>query len=326
MWNRQRDEVSRETPASRLPGVVDTIGLGYEVLLARPQLILPPILLDLYLWLGVHITSRPLLLNIGDLLRRDPVSAEGLASTVENRGVSNIQELVVLWLPTIRVPSFISALSSETSYRLEGWRPAVIMPWWGILIAAAFLLVAALVIGSEYLVGLAAVTRGREASPLQRSPKETLRGAGRLVGWMGLVLALTVLVVWPIVGAALVLSVLDAEGSGWLYLSLLFPLSWGFIFFFFSVQAMFVDQIGPLAALRSSYLVVRSDFWQAFALIIAYFLVVWGFPQVWRLLITQPLGLLVAIIGNAAIASGMIAATMVFYRDRAHQLAVAGRF
>lgn len=326
MWNRQRDEVGREGTEIRLPGVVDSIGFGFETLIARPQLILPPVLLDLYLWLGVNITSRPLVMRIGDWLRADPLAANGLASTVERRGVTNIQELAVLWLPTVRVPSFVAALSSETPYRLESWRPAVVLPWWGVAGTTAVLLLAALIIGSEYLIALAAAATGREASPLKRSPGDTLRGSVRLVGWVGLIVAVALLFTWPVVAAALVLSFLDAGVSGWLYVALFVPLSWGFVFFFFSIQAMFVDRVGPLVALRSSYLVVRSDFWQAFGLIVAYFLVIWGFPQVWRLLISQPVGLVIAIIGHAAIGTGMIAATMVFYRDRARQLAIAGRF
>lgn len=326
MWNRQHEETSAEQPVSRLPGVVDTIGLGYETLALRPHLILPPVVLDLYLWLGVNVTSRPLLLKLGDWLRGDPVGADGLASTIESRGVANVQEVIVLWLPTVRVPTFISALSAETSYRLEGWRPAVVLPWWGVLATALILLILALVIGAEYFMAMAAVTTSREPSPLKRPFRKTLRGSVRLAGWFAAVVTLASFIVWPVVGAGLLLSYLGAGVSGWLYFSLLFPLSWGFMFFFFSVQAMFVDQIGPIAALRSSYLVVRSDFWQAFGLVIAYFLVVWGFPQVWRVFITQPLGLIIAIIGHAAICTGMIAATMVFYRDRSRYLALADRF
>jgi hypothetical protein len=326
MWDRQRDEVGREGSKTRLPGVIDTIGFGFETLIARPQLIVPPVLLDLYLWLGVNITSQPLLLRIGDWLRGDPLAANGLAATLERRGVSNIQELAVLWLPTVRVPSMIAALSSETPYRLESWRPAVVLPWWGVAGAATLLLLAALIVGSEYLMAIAAVATSREASPPKRPPLETLRGAMRLAGWIGLVVAIALLFTWPVVVAALAFSFFDAGISGWLYLALFVPLTWGVIFFFFSIQAMFVDRVGPLVALRSSYLVVRSDFWQALGLIVAYFLVIWGFPQVWRLLISESAGLVIAIIGHAAIGTGMIAATMVFYRDRARQLAIAGRF
>lgn len=325
MWDRQRDEVGREDSEVRLPGVVDTIGFGFEALIARPQLILPPVVLDLYLWLGVNITSRPLAFRIGDWLRRDPLNASGLATIVERRGVTNVEELAVLWLPTVRVPSFVAALSSETPYRLENWKPAIVLPWWGVAGFVVVLLVVAFIIGSEYLIALAAVATGREASPLRRSPLDTFQGSLRLAGWIGVVVSIALLCTWPIVAAALIFSLFDAGMSGWLYLALFIPLSWGVVFFFFSIQAMFVDRVGPLRALRSSYLVVRNDFWQALGLIVAYFLVIWGFPQVWRLLISQPVGLVIAIIGHAAIGTGMIAATMVFYRDRARQLAIAGR-
>jgi hypothetical protein len=63
---------------------------------------------------------------------------------------------------------------------------------------------------------------------------------------------------------------------------LLLPVSWAFVLFFFSVQAMFVDRVGPLQALRSSYRVVRSDGWNSLGIIfVPTFSLTVGFPQVW---------------------------------------------
>jgi hypothetical protein len=45
-----------------------------------------------------------------------------------------------------------------------------------------------------------------------------------------------------------------------------------------------------------------------------------GIPFALRVFTTSAPGLVIAIIGNAFIASGMIAAAMLFYRDRARRL------
>lgn len=324
MWNRNNSEPVRLDDRSRIPGVVDTIGIGYETLVSRPLLIVPPVILDLYLWLGVHLTAEPLTIRIGRWLRAREFPGDRAAGMVEERGVTNISEFAILWLPTVRVPSFLTTFAGDTSYRLESWRPAIALPWWGVGIAALFLLVMGLLIGAEYLTALAAATAGPDAGS-RRPGQNTLRGAMRLAGWYAVVIGVGLLAVWPVLAGYAAVSIAGGGASIWLILLLIVPLSWAFVFFFFSVQAMFVDQTGPLPALRSSYRVVRGNSWSSLGLIVAYFLVIVGFPPVWRIFASEPLGLVVAIVGHAFIVSGMIAATMVFYRDRVHQLDIAGR-
>ena len=325
MWNQQRDDWATPDESRELPGVVDTIGMGFEALLARPQLVLPPILLDLYLWLGVHLTSEPLMFRAARWLRERDILGEESATLLADAGPQNVQELAALWLPTVRMPSFVTTLSVDTPYRLESWRPAIALPWWGIVLAVVVFLIVGLVIGSEYLIAIVATASGREASPLRRPFRETLQGALLLAAWLLVLGAVVLLVTWPILAGLVVSSVVGAGLSFWLLLMLFIPLSWGFVCFFFSVQAMFFDRSGPLEALRASYRVVKSDFWRSLGVICAYFLVIIGFPQVWRLLISEPIGFFIAIVGHAIIGTGMIAATMVFYRDRTQRLQSAGR-
>lgn len=325
MWNGPDNERTRTEHGAAPPGVVDSIGMGYEALLARPHLILPPVLLDLYLWLGVHLRSEPLMVTLGRWLRDGNIVSDDMARRVQESGPANLAELAAVWLPTIRMPSFISALSSEAPYRLESWRPALGLPWWGLIAAALLILAIGFVIGSEYLLAISATVTGRESSPLRRPFRETLVGALKLVGWLGVLIAVGLLVTWPLLAGIWASSALGAGASFWLLLLLFIPVSWGLVFFFFSAQAMFIDRVGPLRGLRSSYRVVRSHFWSSLGVICAYFLVTFGFPQVWRMFISEPLGIAVAILGHAIIGTGMVAATMIFYRDRARQLSIAGR-
>lgn len=324
MWSWQDDDRKNGDASSTLPGVVDTIGTGYEALIARPQLILLPVLVDLYFWLGVHITAGPLLDQIVSWLRNDAGAPDGVVSDVEGLGITNLHELVALWLPTVHLPSFVSMLSADTSYRLDSWRPSVVFPWWGIIVAAVLLFMAGLIIGSTYLSGLASATAQKTEEASSGVGRSTIRGSLRLAGWIGVIIAIVLLATWPVLAGAATFSFLDAGVSIWFLIAVIIPILWGFVFFFFSIQAMFVDRVGPLPALRSSYLVVRSDTWRSLGLIVAYLVVVSGFPQVWRLMISQPAGLAIAIVGHAIIGTGMIAATMVFYQDRARALNIAG--
>lgn len=325
MWDRSGDRSSTQSDSTRLPGVIDTIGFGYEALLSRPLLIVPPILLDLYFWLGLHITPRPLMVQVAQWLREWRIIGDSAARTVENAGPDNVSELAAFWTPTVGMPSFVATLSSEAAYRLDSWRPAVHLSWWGVLLAGLVMLGIGLIIGSEYLLALAsAVSRPGTAVRSRRIGEGVLRGAWRIICWYVLVIGLALLVFWPVMAGFIAAELSGAGASFWLILLMVIPASWAFVLFFFSVQAMFVDDSGALVALRSSYRVVRSDSWNSLGLIVAYFLLTLGFPQVWSLLIDQPLGLMVAIVGHSIIGTGMIAATMVFYRDRSQLLTLAG--
>lgn len=325
MWNRQADEPSQTSAGTRPPGVVDTIGMGFETLLSRPLLIVPPVLLDLYLWLGVHISSEPVTMRLANWMRnRDNVS-EGAVSAVEQSTLQNINELAALWMPSLRMPSFLATIPNDTAYRLESWRPAMSLSTWSVVLAGIVLLIVGLVIGAEYLLAIAAAVARLDPTSQRKPGTGVLQGAWRLASWYLVVVAVTLLVFWPFLAGFLAAEVFGTGSSFWLILFMFIPLSWAYVIFFFSVQAMFMDQTGPLAALRSSYQVVKSDSWRALGIIFAYFLVTVGFPQVWLTIATQPVGLVVSFLGHAIIGTGMIAATMVFYRDRVHQLNVAGR-
>jgi hypothetical protein len=325
MWNRQGDDTSSSGPISKPAGVIDTLGLGFETVLSRPLLIVPPVFLDLYLWLGVHVTSEPLMMRVGDWLRRQGFASDATVTTVEQGGTRNIAELAVLWMPTLRVPSFLASVPDDTAYRLEAWRPVWSLSSWTIALLGAALLVVGLIVGAEYLLAIAAAIALPERDRERFPGTGTLRGAWNLVSWYIVAGLLATLILWPVFAAYVAAEFFGNGSSFWLVLMLLLPVSWAFVLFFFSVQAMFVDRVGPLQALRSSYRVVRSDGWNSLGIIFVYFLLTVGFPQVWLVIASQPIGLMIAIAGHAFIGTGIIAATMVFYRDRVQQLDVAGR-
>jgi hypothetical protein len=74
--------------------------------------------------------------------------------------------------------------------------------------------------------------------------------------------------------------------------------------------------------MRASYQVVRRYFWQTVGFIGLSMVVTTGFPLALRSLARQPAGLALASLTHAFIASGMIAAAMLFYRDRARRIGI----
>jgi hypothetical protein len=96
---------------------------------------------------------------------------------------------------------------------------------------------------------------------------------------------------------------------------------------FFSIPAIFVSDAGPVLAIQHSITVVRKHLWPSLALILLTLLILAGMSRVWELLANQlqsPFGVILGIVGNAYIASGLIAAGMVFYAQHSEPLLASG--
>jgi hypothetical protein len=124
----------------------------------------------------------------------------------------------------------------------------------------------------------------------------------------------------PLMLVGALLAALGVGGTALVSLLVGLPLFWGFIFLFFSFYAIVIDGRGALGGMQSSYRVVRAYFWQTIGFIVIYEIVTGAFPFVFQRLESQPAGYLLASIGYAFIGSGMIAAGLIFYRDRARRL------
>jgi hypothetical protein len=88
---------------------------------------------------------------------------------------------------------------------------------------------------------------------------------------------------------------------------------------FFAVDAIFVSNAGPLSAIQRSVGVVRRHLRPSVALILLTWLILAGMAQVWDVVgnnLQAPYGVALSILGNAYIASGLIAAGMIFYTQR----------
>jgi hypothetical protein len=320
---RRTDEYARphqigsEAP---LPGVIDTIGLGYASLALRPLVVLPPILLDLYLWLGMRITARPFTVEAATWVRDEGQDGASIAEDLQRFERFNILEFLSLRLPTFRMPTLVPNLTTARLDQVGITFEVSSLPWWLVVAAGIAAFALGLIIGAGWLVALACVTTGIGTLGDAIDPAVALRRSLSIVGWLAGTIGLFLLVSSPFIVGIIVGIVAGFDGIGLFFLLLFFPAAWGYMFFYFSIQATIVDRIGPFAAMRASYKVVRGYFWQSMRFIVLSLIITTGFPFALRAFTTNAMGLALAIVGNAFIASGMIAAAMLFYRDRARRL------
>jgi hypothetical protein len=336
-------------------GVIDTLSAGYAALNRQLWVLLVPIVVDLVLWLGPHVSYSPL---VDPLVTRAtesvrqvavgptpaPVSPRrGQARVAANPAnpelTSRLDEvrqwtlsrttdtnaLSLLARGPLVVPSLAAPLGAAGIIGSVGAFQFVTSWPEGLLLIGA-LVTASLLLGGVFYTGLAAsaaadATRG-PVTASRRAPRVALRVIGLLAALLGtgVLLGLPVLV---LVGfTALVAPELAVFGGVFVLAGLLFAE----VHLFFAVPAICVSNVGPLAAVQRSVAVVRRHLWPTLGLILLTWLILAGMGRVWELVASSlqaPFGAGLAILGNAYIASGLIAAGMIFYTERVESLSSA---
>lgn len=322
----------REAPPT---GVIETLSAGFAAVNRQLWVLLLPVLLDLFLWLGPHVSYSPLvgpvLVNASDWTRQ---VALGPRRATRNPDVLNAVDETRQWLIArsdevngfealtwgpLALPS-VAALpsTSDDLAFVSGWGDGLALL--GASIGLGVLL------GGWFYAGLAAASTGARGGPLEAG-----RGAPRAVldvlGLLAVLILSALLLGVPVlllIGFTAVVSPPVAVLGGLLLLAAgLFAT----VHLFFAVDAVFVSRAGPLAAIQRSVGLVRRQLWPSVMLILLTWLILAGMGRVWDVLassLQSPYGVALAILGNAYIASGLIAAGMIFYTQRTEPLPAAG--
>ena len=184
-----------------------------------------------------------------------------------------------------------------------------------------------MLLGSLYYAILAQEVREDTVS-LTRVVRQAVRSWLRVLLYLLLLAGLGVLFGLP-VGFLAISAALLSPALGSLVLSaIMMGIIWFGIYLFFVPDAIFLSQVGPLQAVKNSVAVVRTYFWPTVSIVVLITLVLLGMGRVWEFAserIAKPWGVGLGIFGNAYIASGLVAASMVFYRERIEAVARARR-
>ena len=316
-------------------GVIETLSAGYSAVNRQLWVLLLPIVVDAFLWFGPHVSYSPLVdpavtratewtreMSLGP--RRVPRNPEFINDLDQSRQyliaqADDVNGLAAIAWGPLALPSINAAASpGEDVAFVTGWADGL-----ALLVASLGI---GLLLGGWFYGGLADASTGRREGPF---------GVGRFVprgvlGTLGLVAVVTltaILLGLPVVlliGFAAVVSppvaVLTSVllGAALLYAA---------VHLFFAVDAIFVSHVGPLAAIQRSVGVVRRNLWQSVVLIVLTWLILAGMGRVWDVLasaLQSPYGVALGILGNAYIASGLIAAGMIFYTQRAESISPVG--
>ena len=95
-----------------------------------------------------------------------------------------------------------------------------------------------------------------------------------------------------------------------------FPVLLAWLYLARTTDAIAMRDAGPFQAIKLSVMVVRRNFWMMLRLFAAGWLISAGFPVIWAYLARQAAGVPLAVVGNAYLNTGLLAAAMILFRDR----------
>ena len=292
--------------------IIDTLTAGFNATIKRLWLVIVPVALDLFLWLGPKLSIGPVVDRLVAFLRQG-MQAAGSASMDANLTemfegtLTALQETVgrtnlfaLLAWGRLGVPSVAGIAPID----VESDRVIVVAEYWQMLLLQVGIMAAGLLVACLFLVLLADYAAERRPE-LGRFPRQVL------LAWFYLAVIFIPLGFFLIF--ALSFSLLLGPLS--IFVGVLFV--WLMIYMSFVPQAVALGESNPLKALISSFTIVRLNFWSTLGLILLVNVINTGLSLVWvRLLMKTAVGTLAAILVNAYVGTSLTLSIFMFYRDR----------
>lgn len=273
-------------------------------------LLLIPITLDLFLWLGPRLSAAPLITPFIP----GPVDAASGAALGLSQEVANVNLVALL---SVVIPSAVN--SNQVLFATSNPLLGTLSTWGQLALAASLLIAFGAAVGAVYR---AAAVQGILRPTWTRSGFiSTLAARGSRYGaFLLLISGLGALAIFAASLLVLGLTSLTPVLGGLASLLVTGFAFWLFFLFWMADSAIFVTGAGPLEALVRSAQVARLYFWPSAGLFLLTRVVSLGMTQLWSRLGESPVALPAAIFINAYIATGLTVAAMLYFRDRAHML------
>jgi hypothetical protein len=327
---------SQDARRQALAGVNQTIANALSLLLVRPMLMVVPIVLDLLLWLAWQISPKPITNWLSQLMidnggNDGPAAAKEILAIGERARVNDFlatmtpslfggipKDSILAVLLAVVAPGLSGGVDRSHMYR--NWDQGLLTMWTPPNGFSVFTL-ALILIGFSTI--FAVVFRVPQARAI-REEAMTVRGLLKdmLDCWWKLAILIAILIV---VGLVVVLPVFLVFGILYLVgINLVALLVLGLFVFggmiamytFFTIDAIVLNRAGPLQALSLSFAVVRENFGPTCRFVLVSLLIGTGVLRVWDVLIENPPGIAIALVGNAFLGTGLSLASMLFFQDR----------
>lgn len=302
------------------PGIFATVGAGFDSTAKHLWLVLIPVLLDLYFWLGPRLSFAKLVEEMVSYWR-EQAAASGLNVEVLLEMAPRTNLFTSLSIPAIGVPAFVVGMMPEKT-PLATSRVELENIWvWALLLITLSL--AGLMLSTLYFGLIARAVREQGLEADEQIPTD-LRQFALRVGWNWL----QMLVVFMFLFAGMVIffiplmiiSSLLSLVSGGLGMVVLFagPMVglWVLFYLSFVPHGLILNERSLMRAVVESFQLVRANLMPGLGLLLLVAGINRGMD--WLLLLAEDGGWFtaVSIFGHGFVSTALVVATFIFYRDR----------
>jgi hypothetical protein len=305
-------------------GVIEALSAGFDAVLRHPWLLLIPVLLDMFLWVGPRLHAPDLYQSFEPTLRQ----MTGQMTTSEARYAA--QELskaidqfftqfnLLAWLSAalIGVP-IVNGGIDATLKLVTGSAPLL----WEVATFEGYLLVFVIVtaigmfISALYWALLGDYVRG-DKFQAARWLKRSWAVWKKLVVLALVILGLILMAFFPLAMIMFTLSAFSAGLASLVPLLALGVAAWIALVCMFTPHGLVIHHMPLGRAIYTSSQIVRANFAPVAGLVVLAIALSIGMGLIWDGLAADSWLRLVAIAGNAIIATGLIVASLLFYQNR----------
>lgn len=330
--------IKRETDETRpVRGVIGCLTAGFEMVTQNLHVVALPVVLDLFLWLGPRVSIRPLLQRFLALLTSQPPTDPEVAAQIDQavRLLDQFGEQfnllsIIGGVPFFQVPSLLARRAPEAGSplgipRIVSLSSALdIIPWWGALVLIG------LVLGFLYLSEISrqveeaqgpglGVAGERDAAVRSTGHDSMPDAVWKLSRFLFFAFALMVVssVILPLWVLTVALGASMAQPLGiLLWVGGVGALSYMAIHLLFVIPGLLLGERGLLRAIGESVVLSHVSLSSVLGFVLLVVVIYEGLGYAWSLPRSDSWAMLIGIVGNAFVATGLTAAAFVFYRDR----------
>ncbi|MCB0254658.1 MAG: hypothetical protein KDI55_13125 [Anaerolineae bacterium] len=318
--------------------LIDTLSTGFRLVGRRVWLIVLPVVIDLWLLFGPRLSIQPVVDDMMNLWSTDGLPPD-LVQTAEpfRQMLAQIGPTFNLWWLLDNSLTWLQTAMPRLSPVLDitSLQATSEVSWLALLLWTPLIAVIGLGLGSAFLT-LIASQMPAVPTPAQEPEVESVAAEKKprffwlrrglrtwsMVVVYGLILFALITTLLFVVSLALtpimmITPQLASALAALVALVIIWAGLWIYLVLYFVVAALVLDGTGLVDSLRRSFYVVTRNFWSSLGLVILTAVILTGFGLIWqRIAVFSPVGIAVAIGGNALLLTGLTAARLVFYRDR----------
>lgn len=310
---------------TRILGIIDSLSAGYRLLARRPHLMALPILLDLLILALPRLSIQPLYQMLANWYTQsatiEGVGAEtasmmtGIADVAETFGANSNLLGMLANNSLLHVPSLMAAMGGVVDQGMITLDdPGRVV---GLTLAFSLMSVLLGVVYLELLARSLPIGNGVKQGTTGEFLTSVLRHTGRVLLFVVTVGLLLMLFFIPLSFGLGLIGMVSIGISSTLGLVAGFMTMVFFVYLYFAVPALIMDDLQVRPAIMQSMQLVRSNFLPTLGFFMLTNLIGLGLGLIFVQLAGRSLwGTLIAIPANAFIGTGLAIALLLFYRTR----------